>query len=124
MDNLGAVESILSFFEGCDVHLSFFVKNQVNLKVPEYPEFKIPFEITLVEGDVDDDFAALTEARNLDCFIISNDKFRPYVRSGLVDAKWLESHRILCSWKTLFDGKNSASRIVPSIPLHMLPKTK
>jgi hypothetical protein len=122
VDNLGAVKNILSLFKEYDVHLNFFVKNQLNAELPEFTEFGVPFDITLVEDGADNDMAAITEAMNMDCFIMSNDKFQTYVRSGLVDSKWLESHRVACLWKKEFNSEGSASRILPAIPMHMLPR--
>ena len=124
VDNIGAVESICSFFSGFDVHVTFFVKNQLGLRIPAEKSNEIPFDIVLVDNSDDDDFAALTLALNLDAFIISCDKYRTYLESGLVDSEWLASHRIECSWKKAYvDGKESSS-IIPSIPLRFLPQAQ
>ncbi len=62
--------------------------------------------------------AALTEALNLDCFIISCDNYASYLKSGLVDVEWLDSHRIPCIWKKRFDALDKTSNhIILSLPL-------
>jgi hypothetical protein len=84
VDNLSAIVGISRFFQGYDVILMFFVKNQVNLSLPSFDEFHIPFDIVIVEKNDDDDLSALTEALNSDSFILSCDKYRTYLNSGLV----------------------------------------
>jgi len=129
VDNIGAVENICQFFKGYDVHVTFFVKNQTGLGIPndQHEESRISFDIVHINKDSDDDLAALTEALNTDCFIISCDKFRTYTKSGLIDEEWLESHRVECFWKNA--GNNSTPnenqrRLNVAIPLHLLPPKK
>jgi hypothetical protein len=109
VDNLGNIEDLCSFFEGFDVYLSFYVKNQTNLKLPK--DSSVPHRILYVSHEDDDDFAALTEALNEDCFILSNDNYKTYTESGLVTSSWLDQHKVSCFWK---------NSIVPAVPLHVL----
>ena len=120
VDNVGAIENILKFFQDRDVHVTFYVKNQLHLQLP--PSCIIPYEIALVESSDDDDMAALMEAINLDCFIVTCDKFDSYLKSGLIDKHWLDAHRIPCIWKKGFEADKSSSHISLSLPLNMIPR--
>jgi hypothetical protein len=124
VDNIGTIENILDFFKGRSVHVIFYVKNQTQLQIPPaFDKFQIPHEIALIESCDDDDMAALTEALNLDCFIITCDKYDSYLKSGLVDVDWLDSHRIPCIWKKRFDALDKTSnRITLSLPLDLIPQ--
>jgi hypothetical protein len=132
VDNIGSIEGIIEYFRGYDVVLHFFVKNNVELKVPEYEDSMPSFSISLVgSSDDDDDAAALIDAINRDCFIISRDKYQTYIRAGLTDENWLESHRIPCTSKMKFgndvelgsssDKRINTSKLIPTIPMHLLP---
>ncbi len=97
VDNVCAIENILNFFQVRNVHVTFYVKNQIHLQIPS--SCKVLYEIALAKGSDDDDMSALTEALNLDCFIVTCNKFESYLKSGLIDMDWLDAHRIQCIWK-------------------------
>jgi hypothetical protein len=100
VDNEGSIDGLCSFSEGFDVYLSFYVKNQTNLTLPN-DSTVVPHRILYESHEDDDDFAALTEALNEDYFIISNDKYRTYIQSGLVTSSWLDQHKVTCTYKSI-----------------------
>lgn len=125
VDNIASIQGILDFFRDYAVYLTFFVKNQLRLRLPSFDEYANQFELALVESDDDDDLSALTEALNSDSFILTCDKYRIYLESGLVGDDWLDSHRVSCTWRKSKNSEDQlVQKIVPSIPLHILPKRK
>jgi hypothetical protein len=119
VDNVGTIENVLEFFKDRDVYVIFYVKNQLNLTIPSFERFRVPYEVSLVESCDDDDMAALTEALNQNCFIVTCDKYESYLKSGLVDTNWLDAHRVPCIWKKSFgaaDAKTKPSKFTLSIP--------
>jgi len=118
VDNVGTIDGFLEFFEEYDVHLSFYVKNQLSHSYSTGST--VPFEISIVEVDDDDDLAALVEAKNYDCFIIACDRYRTYTNSGLVSKEWMEKHRVSCTYTKKFVNGKTRTFIRPCIPLSAL----